>query len=60
MERERESKDALMQQKRRITRQWAALNRLRKRYAALDARCAADNVRLGDEYTQASDGWGVV
>ena len=52
VERERESKDARLQQKRRITRQWAALNRLRKRYAALDARCAADNARLGDEYTQ--------
>ncbi|KAI3426074.1 hypothetical protein D9Q98_008042 [Chlorella vulgaris] len=52
VERERESNDALLQQKRRITRQWAALNRLRKRHAAADARCAADNVRLSDEYQQ--------
>lgn len=39
-----------MQQKRRITRQWEALNRLRKRHAAAEARAAADNARLGDEY----------
>jgi hypothetical protein len=52
VERERESNDALLQQKRRITRQWAALNRLRKRHAAADAHCAADNVRLSDEYQQ--------
>lgn len=31
MERERECKEALAQQKRRITRQWEALNRLKKR-----------------------------
>jgi hypothetical protein len=50
VERERESKDALLHQKRRITREWAALNRLRKRYAAADAQHAADNTRLSDEY----------
>ena len=39
-----------MQQKRRITRQWEVLNRLRKRHAAAEARAAADNARLSDEY----------
>ncbi|KAL4436661.1 hypothetical protein ABPG75_003800 [Micractinium tetrahymenae] len=50
VERERESKEALMQQKRRITRQWEVLNRLRKRHAAAEARAAAENARLSDEY----------
>ncbi|PRW34068.1 Dynein regulatory complex 1 isoform C [Chlorella sorokiniana] len=50
VEREKESKEALVQQKRKITRQWEVLNRLKKRYAALDARAAADNSRLSDEY----------
>ena len=92
MEREKESKEALLHQKRRITRQWEVLARLKKRcaarlqqrwacakpgpadlaagspfaprsthaqhasargpcrYAAADARAAADNARLSDEY----------
>lgn len=89
VEREKESKEALLHQKRRITRQWEVLARLKKRcggsgrlrwaglpqllrlricpcitpptthpphhlprrYAAADARAAADNARLSDEYT---------
>jgi hypothetical protein len=50
VERERESKDALAQQKRKVTRQWEVLARLKKRHAAADARAAADNARLSDDY----------
>lgn len=34
VEREKESKEALTQQKRKITRQWEVLNRLKKRWVA--------------------------
>ncbi|KAL4435227.1 hypothetical protein ABPG77_001909 [Micractinium sp. CCAP 211/92] len=50
VERERECKEALLQQKRRITRQWEALSRLRKRHAAAEARAGVENARLSDEY----------
>ena len=50
VERESESKDALTQQKRKITRQWEVLARLKQRHAAGDARAAADNARLSEEY----------
>lgn len=50
MEREKESKDALLLQKRRITSEWAALNRLRKRFAMANKQHAADNARLSDEF----------
>ena len=49
-ERERESQEALRQQKRRITRQWEVLNRLRARHAAAEARAGAEGGRLGAEY----------
>lgn len=39
-----------MQQKRKITRQWEVLNRLRKRHVAAESRAAAENARLSDEY----------
>ena len=49
-ERERESKEALAQQKRKVTRQWEVLARVKKRHEALEGRAAADNAQLSDEY----------
>ncbi len=39
VEREKESKEALTQQKRKITRQWEVLNRLKKRWVAPALPC---------------------
>eukprot|EP00887_Chlorella_sp_A99_P007534 scaffold2.g7534.t1 len=50
LERERENKEALLQQKRKVNRQWEVLARLKKQFAEADRQCAGDNARLTDEY----------
>ena len=50
MEREHESKEAVAQQKRRVTRQWEVLARVKQRHAVLERRAAAENTQLAEEF----------
>ncbi|GAB4823123.1 hypothetical protein N2152v2_010169 [Parachlorella kessleri] len=58
-ERERENKEALQQQKRKITHQWEVLSKIKKRFAVLDKRFMEENLRLADEYQRVTRAFNV-